>query len=90
MTALSNPFVPPLFSCGHAEDAVYRNFRDEVSGETKITFPLSSSLLRANGEAALPALISAHLLFAASAIAFRPAALSCRLGNAASAEATLA
>jgi len=33
----------------------------------------------ANGEAALPALIAAHRLRAASAMAFRPAALSLRL-----------
>ncbi len=43
----------------------------------------------ANGEAALPAFISAHLFLAASAIAFRPAALSFRLGGAALAEAGL-
>jgi len=33
----------------------------------------------ANGEAALPALIAAHLFRAASEIAFRPAALNFRL-----------
>jgi hypothetical protein len=36
----------------------------------------------ANGEAALPALIAAQRFFAASAIAFRPAALSLRFAGA--------
>ena len=45
--------------------------------------------LAANGEAALPVLTRAHLFLAASAIAFRPAALSFRFGGAAFAEAGL-
>src|SRR5581483_8897861 len=53
-----------------------RNQRQAAGGMTRAYFFFALS----NGDFALPALIAAHLRLAASAIAFRPASLNCRLG----------